>query len=55
MNRVAEEKGGKFLSKRYESSAKMKWQCKYGHIWYTTSNKIRRGHWCQYCGKYKIK
>ncbi|MBK7887147.1 MAG: hypothetical protein IPJ86_07560 [Bacteroidetes bacterium] len=55
MQSLAKSRGGKFLSKKYEPIAKMKWQCKYGHIWLTTSNKIMRGHWCHVCGNYQVK
>ena len=27
----------------------LKWQCKGGHIWETTPEKIKMGSWCQKC------
>ena len=50
MQRMAEEKGGKCLSKKYvNSSTKLKWECSEGHIWVTAPYNIRNGNWCPYC------
>jgi hypothetical protein len=47
----AERRGGKCLSEKYENAlAKMRWQCKYGHVWEARPNSvISRGQWCPHC------
>jgi len=47
-------KNGNCLSKEYiNSSTKMEWKCKEGHIWENTFGHIKHGQWCPYCsGKY---
>ncbi|MEX2142942.1 MAG: zinc-ribbon domain-containing protein [Pirellulales bacterium] len=51
MQRLAEAKGGKCLSRRYrDSQTKLKWQCKKGHtFWMTPSNVKYNNHWCRPC------
>ena len=51
MQKLAESKGGKCLSKKYvNNETKLKWQCKEGHIWETTPSKIiNSGRWCHIC------
>jgi hypothetical protein len=49
--KLAEERGGKCLESEYTNSeTKMRWMCKYGHIWATSMNSIGQGRWCYYCG-----
>lgn len=45
------KKGGKCLSNIYVSSGlKMKWQCKVGHKWEATADKVQnKGTWCPEC------
>lgn len=50
MQKLAIEKGGKCLSKKYiNSNIKLKWQCKKGHTWDATSKNIKTGYWCPVC------
>lgn len=45
------KKGGKCLSNVYVSSGlKLKWQCKDGHTWEATTDKVQnKGNWCPEC------
>ena len=58
MHRIAKERGGKCLSKKYvNSSTHLIWQCAEGHSWpasYDTikGTKNRRGNWCPDCNIY---
>lgn len=48
--RLARERGGKCLSRRYGSShSKLKWQCVSGHIWHATYSNVAWGRWCREC------
>jgi len=51
VKRLAESRGGKCLSKIYiNARMKLKFQCKEGHVWETTSDQIKNeGSWCPYC------
>lgn len=51
MHRIAREKGGDCLSKRYvNSKVKLIWQCENGHSWYSTPFSIKvRKSWCPHC------
>jgi len=50
MQKLAESKGGKCLSKEYVGiHTKLKWQCKEGHVWDAIPNNIQRGQWCPHC------
>jgi len=52
MKKIAIERGGKCLSNEYtDSLTKLKWKCKDGHIWETTSVQINQGRWCPHCHK----
>jgi hypothetical protein len=47
---IAFEHGGQCLSEAYKrSSAKMKWQCRNGHIFEAPPNAVKRGSWCLKC------
>ena len=50
-NKIANEKGGECISKNYlNSSTKMKWKCKEGHIWDTNFENIKLSDsWCPTC------
>lgn len=51
MRRIAHERGGKCLSRKYKNSnTKLKWQCKEGHAWYATPSNVKSGSWCPECG-----
>jgi len=50
MRKIARERGGKCLSRKYISSdAKLTWQCKEGHEWEAVPNNIKQGTWCPVC------
>jgi thiol-disulfide isomerase/thioredoxin len=50
MQEQAKAKGGKCLSEKYiKNNAKLKWQCKEGHIWRAVPSSIKMGKWCPYC------
>ena len=54
--KLAELKGGKFLSSEYiGSSFKYTWQCCDGHIWDARYNTIQQGYWCPECAGCKKK
>ncbi len=56
MQQLAEERGGKCLSKTYvNSKTKLQWQCAQGHLWKTTPHHIKQGYWCPQCAKIKRK
>lgn len=49
-HKIAEDKGGRLLSKKYiGGNIPLKWQCSEGHIWSTVPNIIRKGAWCGIC------
>lgn len=50
LKKVAQERGGKCLSKRYERSHRnLTWRCKFNHIWKATPRAVKRGTWCPIC------
>jgi hypothetical protein len=50
MEELAEEHGGKCLSKEYTNcQTKLIWQCKEGHKWQTRPSSIKQGSWCPFC------
>ncbi len=50
MQNVAEERGGKCLSKKYQNARlKLLWECSEGHRWKATYDKIGQGSWCPEC------
>lgn len=52
--KTARDKGGNCLSDNYiNNMSKIKWQCKEGHIWFTSYNSILRGSWCAECSGLK--
>jgi hypothetical protein len=51
MQRLAEQRGGKCLSKIYiDNRHKLEWLCSKGHTWKAPYNKIYTGRWCPICG-----
>ena len=47
---IAKSHGGECLSDRYiNQKTKLKFRCKEGHIWLTTSPVIKKGCWCKRC------
>lgn len=56
MQQLASSKGGQCLSKQYiDTITKLKWKCSHGHVWYTTPNIVKGGHWCPECAGVKKK
>jgi hypothetical protein len=50
MQEIAKSKGGECLSKEYINNyTKLKWRCKYDHIFFTIPGSIKRGTWCHKC------
>ena len=51
MQDMAKQRGGICLSKEYiNMTTKMKWQCKEGHIWWSTPFSLKREKtWCPIC------
>ncbi len=50
MQKLAEKKGGKCLSKTYITThTSLQWQCNEGHVWETTPHSVKEGHWCPHC------
>ncbi|MFH0815652.1 MAG: zinc-ribbon domain-containing protein [Methanobacteriota archaeon] len=50
MEKLAILKGGKCISPKYfNSSTKLKWRCKEGHIFLARPSTVRQGHWCPFC------
>jgi hypothetical protein len=55
MQILAEEKGGKCLSKTYVNAlSKILWECAEGHQWEATPDGIKQGHWCPICSIKKV-
>ena len=52
MQRIAEERGGRCLSTKYENAqSKLLWECAEGHQWEATPGMIKSRTWCPKCGK----
>ena len=50
MNELARKNGGKCLSKKYVNvKGKLLWQCKKGHRFEATPDRVRKGRWCYQC------
>ncbi len=55
MQNMAEDKGGRCLSKKYVNAAtKLLWQCHEGHTWKATPANIKSGRWCPICVGRKV-
>ncbi len=51
MKKVAKCRNGQCLSTKYQTRhIKLKWKCKFNHIWEATYSSIHTGAWCPYCG-----
>ena len=54
LQEIANSRGGMLLSKNYvNSTTKLEWQCKNGHVWKSTPTNIRTGRWCSVCSHRK--
>jgi len=54
MQKIAEKRGGKCLSKKYiNGGTKLLWQCKERHQWKSVPESIKAGSWCPICGRKK--
>ncbi len=55
MHRIAKERGGKCLSKKYiNNRTKLLWECSDKHKWEAIPSNIKKGRWCPKCaGKIK--
>ena len=52
MQKLASEKGGECLSKKYTGVfEKLRWRCKHGHTWEATAHSINHGRWCHICAE----
>lgn len=49
MYKIARERGGRCLSRRYVPSEKLRWRCAKGHEWSQLGRVVNRGHWCIHC------
>ncbi len=50
MQLIADQKGGKCLSKKYINfHTKLEWECSEGHIWKAKPSHIKSGSWCPKC------
>ncbi|KKR45833.1 MAG: hypothetical protein UT82_C0021G0009 [Parcubacteria group bacterium GW2011_GWB1_40_14] len=56
LKNIALDHGGECLSTQYiNSSTKLKWRCKNGHVWGATPGAIKSGGWCAACSEVKKK
>lgn len=46
---IAEERGGKLLSKEQLSGEKLEWECANGHAFKATLSNVLLGRWCPHC------
>ena len=51
LQKIANQKGGKCLSKTYEPNKRIKWECSNKHTWKALGTKIKAGSWCPICAK----
>jgi len=52
LQEIAEEKGGKLISKfYYNNRIKLRFRCDKDHEWWGTPYRIKRGEWCPHCYK----
>ncbi len=55
MQKLAESRGGKCLSKEYvNTKRKIIWQCGNGHTWEASPQSVKQGGWCQYCANIQL-
>jgi hypothetical protein len=56
IQKAADKHKGKCLSKNYvNSSTKLKFKCKAGHVFWARPSSVRKGHWCTDCAGKKKK
>lgn len=49
---LAKERAGRCLADTYHNArTPIPWQCHKGHIWESTLDNVRRGHWCFFCAR----
>jgi len=54
MRRLAKQRGGKCISRRYISSRiPLWWRCKWGHRWKAIPTNVTKGSWCPDCAHTK--
>lgn len=52
MRELAEERGGKCLSKNYvNNETKLLWECRHGHQWEARPSQVKQGSWCPHCAR----
>ena len=50
VQQTAEERGGRLISKRYNSNhEKLEFECEDGHRWFAAVSNVRHGAWCPVC------
>jgi hypothetical protein len=50
MHKIAKERNGKCLSKKYFTAhLKLRWKCSEGHVWEAVPATIKSGTWCPTC------
>ena len=50
MRQIAKERGGRCLSDTYVNAHTLLfWECRHGHRWRATPNKVQQGRWCPVC------
>ncbi|MDS9471545.1 hypothetical protein [Sporosarcina pasteurii] len=53
--RVADEKGGRVISKEYKNyNEQLMWECEKGHQFSMKFGHVKDGHWCKVCGYEKV-
>jgi hypothetical protein len=54
-NNIANNKGGRCLSKEYKgSTVKLKWECNKKHSWMAHPSSLKQGSWCPDCAQNKL-
>jgi len=54
MHKMASERKGKCMSTEYiNSGIKLSWQCSKGHMFESTQEDVKQGHWCPTCAGVK--
>lgn len=50
MKQIAKSRGGICLGKKYlNTHSKLKWRCKFKHVWSATPASVKQGTWCPRC------
>jgi hypothetical protein len=54
MRRLAKQRGGKCISRRYISSRiPLRWRCRRAHVWKAMPTNVSKGSWCPTCAHRK--